>query len=327
MQRSRGTHAEKSRRASCSAARIAVVDQAIAIVIDPVACFHGRRGRLQTNFGAGIALHGARRANARKSRVACGSLVGKYLVDQLIAIIVDTIAAFGGRLFRHACRRNAIVASGHGDRTCAHAARHRSDVVVNDAIAIVILAIADFAPGRHVIQAIAQHPQIAQLFSGFADADIQRFRRSRVAILHDAVDTRATIVDHPVAIVINHSVADFDVRQSGLTRIFRAAGDHDLTSAYAAGLRRNAVVDLTIAIVVDVVACFGFGALSTAIDFDFVAILHPVGARRGDAFFIRAHAARTRRTIGAYLSVRTRLTRSSAAIGVGFRAVFDAVTA
>ena len=93
-----------------------------------------------------------------------------------------------------------------------------------------------------------------------------------------AVRTGTTIVDNAVAIFVEHPVAAFHAGILGRTWIFRATGDCDLASSNAAGLRRNAVIDKAIAVVVKVIACFRFGATSAAIDVDFVAILNAVGA-------------------------------------------------
>ena len=266
-------------------------------------------------------------ANPRKPRGTSRSHVGENLVDELIAIIVDAIADFLRGLSGYTRWRNPVLASGYGDLTRAHAARDGSNVIVDNPVAIVIETIAEFAHGRHVTDATPPHPEITQLLSDLASPDIQRFGGARVTALFRAVQTGTTIVDHPVAIFIDHSVADFDIRQSGLTRILRATGDRDLASSNAAGLRRNAVINHSIAVVVEVIACFGFGAMPAAIDFDFVGILLAVGTRRGNAFFIGADAARTRRSVGARLSVRTRFAGAPAAIDIGLRTVLGAVAA
>jgi hypothetical protein len=86
------------RTARNAAARIAVIDDAIAIVVEAVAYFRRRLRILIAHDAAIVARRRACGANALLTRIARISATWIAVVDSSIAIVVETIAHFDGRL-------------------------------------------------------------------------------------------------------------------------------------------------------------------------------------------------------------------------------------
>lgn len=202
--RSRRTNAGLTRRARNSTAGIAVVDAAIAIVIESVAHF---RARILISI-AHEHTHRARRrtggTNARLARVACYAAARVAVISRPVAIVIEAIASFGRR--KHRLRTNDRPGRTSGD---AGAAQSRQTVItrhtaagiafIDGAVAIVVDAVTDLGGG--VVVAIADNR------AGRTGRRSSRANTLLTGIASDAA-ARIAVVDGTIAIVIQ-AVTDF----------------------------------------------------------------------------------------------------------------------
>ena len=267
-----GAHALGAARARVAAPGHAVVDEAVAVVVDVVAGL--RRRELLTRAAAPRARSADLRtretgANARgpaRTRVAAPD---QSLVDLPIAVVVDVVAELGrGRARGHRADGARAVARAD-DAAGAHAgaralgAGHPEvrKALVAHAVAVVVLAVADLRRRDHLTRAGAPHARGAGLVARAADAHTRGARGPGVAAPDHA------LVDRTVAVVVD-VVAGLDAR-ADLTRAGAPAPDgaglrpggagahaRGATRAAVAGAR-EALVDEPVAVVVDVVADLG----------------------------------------------------------------------
>ncbi len=157
-----------------------------------------------TRAGLGARPAGARRTHGRRWRnVALARGIGRRLtagaVDGAVAIVVDAITGFGARIDRSDADDGTILAlfGAEGTRIdirCAARARCIGRVVVDDAVAIVVDAIARFGaridgPNAH------QHTVLTLLHAIFAGPD--------VGLSALRPNASGVVVDHAIAIVID----------------------------------------------------------------------------------------------------------------------------
>src|SRR5690606_37452744 len=206
----------RARSARDAAARIALVDRAVAIVVDAVADLgpgeHLTEARAELTAGAG--LHAGR---ARPSSDGAGwAVVARssereprlVLVDADVAVVVDAVAALRlhgpGRATHHravlARRHAARARAGHPGR--AHEARSRI-ALVDHAVAVVVDAVADLVRAlvRPLVAVVAVEPAAADADTmiitvhvhadALADGRALQLRKRRYKTHHEVEASRA----------------------------------------------------------------------------------------------------------------------------------------
>ena len=89
-----GTRSRQARGTCRASAGITIVDDAIAIVIQSVANFSGRRNRGHTRERSALTLERPRSTYAGLSRHTRAAAARIAFVDDAIAIVIDTVAKF-----------------------------------------------------------------------------------------------------------------------------------------------------------------------------------------------------------------------------------------
>jgi len=184
------------------------------------------------------------------------------IVDEEIAIVVDTVATFNRGLFRRARLRHAIDTRHNGRQARASATRGRSQILVRLTVAIVVEIVAYFRGRQNLAFAITPCSRDTRLQAGLAFTDADRGHAAGIArsgLAFDAAGTINAIVDFAVAVLIG-TITGFLKRIARLARRNRspdASFHHDLTSTLTACHARKAVVGLSVAIVVDSIAGLG----------------------------------------------------------------------
>src|SRR5207247_532398 len=129
----------------------AVVDEAVAVVVHPVACLGLRRdGALTRAPRAALTRLDTPDALAdpdRRRRAGIARLLRPFvartsLVDFAVAVVVEPVADLGHRGQWLARLHLTVFARLHGHLARALAARHRCEAIVDLAVAIVVLAVA-----------------------------------------------------------------------------------------------------------------------------------------------------------------------------------------
>ncbi len=138
-----------ARCAHHSAARIAIVRGAVAIIVEAVAEFRRRLRRLAARDRAIRANLGSGRANTGNTRRARIANRCRIIIDRAIAIVVEAIADFSARIripitHGHAARARRCSWRTHAE--LPRAAHHTATriAIVHGAIAIVVEAVAKF---------------------------------------------------------------------------------------------------------------------------------------------------------------------------------------
>lgn len=257
--RSRSAYTKLPRIAHHGSAGVAVIDGAIAIVIKTVADF-GRRGIVLIAYDrAAGTRRRARRTNTLLTGIAVRSAARIAIVDGSIAIVVQSVACFRARIRIAIAYDRAIGArcrswSTHtGLPRVAHHGAARV-AIIDGAIAIIIQSVADL--GAWIRITIAN------------DSTAGAGRRSRGAytklprVAHHRT-TGIAVVDNSVAIIVQ-AVASFGrwiVVAIAHNRAASTRRRSRRTNTWLTGIAVRAgagiaVVDGTIAIVIEPVACF-----------------------------------------------------------------------
>jgi hypothetical protein len=210
-----------------------------------------------------LAALGAVRARIAVARAAGYACPGDRIIDDAIAIVVYVIASLGLRIDVARARDYAVGALSRAQPTRrgrALAARlaNAGQVVVDDAIAVIILAIAGF--------------RLGVCCSATYDCPKRAYRFTFSALTNTAAAVTSyvvrEIVDEAVAVVVFAVTGFCDLRNTTGTHHRIGVSDCILCttgrSECAAVLQRttsfsqpsNVIVDLTVAIVVDAVASF-----------------------------------------------------------------------
>ena len=289
LEGSGSAYARKLRRARAAALRIAFIDGAIAVVVDVVAAFGCWKNRLHAGERSILTTENALRTGSLFACYGAGtSGTGIAFVGGAVAIVVQTVAGFGGRL-RVLCTSDiAAVARG---RTCgAHAklpgrAGHAAARVafVRLSVTIVVLAVADFGRWRDVGDAL-QCTARTNLRSG----------RTHARLSGDTIASTAGVIfiGRTIAIVVD-SVTNLGRWRAGRARLHlpaRTRRHGRRACAHAAGDRSEVVVDEQVAIVVDPIAGFGLRRKWRA------RLRHSIDARF-DGYETRTSAARDVRDV------------------------------
>lgn len=190
--------------ALCADTNGGIVDHAIAVIIDAIACFRLRIDGADANEAASLALE---RSEFARAHIGCSALRTNtcgHVVDGPIAIVVLSVARFRLRIdgsrtnqrstltqYRPELARERIVLPARNTRTLR--------VVVDGSIAIVIDSVAHFR-GR-IDGADARHLPILALHR-------PKTARSRAALATLRAYARDVVVDHAIAIVVD-SIACF----------------------------------------------------------------------------------------------------------------------
>lgn len=147
--RSRRTNARLSGATPEATARIAIVDNTIAVIVEAVASFGCWEYRLCTNDSPGRTGGDARTAQPGQTGITSDTAAGITFVDGAVAIIIDAVANLGRRIIvaiaddgaararRCSCRTSAQLTG------CAGIAA-AGVTIVDGAIAIVVEAVAYF---------------------------------------------------------------------------------------------------------------------------------------------------------------------------------------
>ena len=188
-------------------ARIILVHQAIAVVIDAVADLDGGGDLGHAADGARVADRLAQCAGARAARRAVAAGLRVAVVDGPIAVVIEAVAEFALR--KHsadAVREEAVGAAPLARRAGAHAERRRRTVVtgllnhkavgglVHRAVAVVVHAVAEFGFRRTRRNALNGRA-VADGSARPTDA-----RKARVAI---GVHAHRVVVHIAVAVVVD----------------------------------------------------------------------------------------------------------------------------
>ncbi len=272
------------------------VDGAVAIVVDAIARFGARIDGPNADDGPALALLGAVRTRENVRRAARARGIGRVVVDQAVAVVIDAVACFGAGIDGANADERAVL-------TLLHAIFTRPDVglsalntnarrvVVDDAVTIVIDAIARF--GLRIDGSNAhQTAGLALVRPVRTGSGVRR------AALRASSDGR--VVDDAVAIVVL-PVARFRLRveRADAHQVARLALDGSETAREGVALAaRNArtlrlVVDGAVAVVVDPVTRFRRGIDGSDADRLPILALHRAKrARRSSALSaLRAYAA------------------------------------
>jgi hypothetical protein len=257
------------RDAGLAGVRIAVVDFAVAVVVETVADFVRRLGvgdALRAGAGVhgvaeiGDALRGAGGADAESARLAVPAEALQAVVDVTVAVVVEPVAAFGRALelssTDHAPDFAAPVALAAG-ATVARVARltDHGHVFVDRPVAVVVQVVADLVAGDAVARA-HDHPGDTGLLAAAAFTDAGHDTRGASA--------GVALVDLAVAVVVR-LIAEFhaggevaDAPHAAGDAARRPAGTAPGFAGIAGGTALGvAVVDLPVAVVVEVVAELG----------------------------------------------------------------------
>ena len=221
-------------------------------------------------------------------------IVGQAFVDAAVAVVVDAVADLGRGVAGGAALHLAADAVLDHRLAGADAADRGAEALVRLPVAVVVLAVAGLGAGGDLAVARAEVAEHAGLGAAVADAHVLGRGRAGVTALGAAVHAVAAVVDHAVAVVVERAVADLAAGRAGGAALHLAADavlDGDLAGADAAGGGAEALVDGAVAVVVDAVARLGDGAGAAAVDAGLVAVLDAVGAGRGLAVAVDAHAA------------------------------------
>src|SRR5262249_39153106 len=149
----RGADAGEAGRARVAAARVVLVDRAVAVVVETVAHFRGRELLLHAVEHAVLADRGAGRAHAEKTGVARVAAARVAFIDEPVAVVVASVARFGGGLLErvaHGMSGGASAGAERADTGAAGVARgaEAGDVFVDHAVAVVVDAVANFSGRR-----------------------------------------------------------------------------------------------------------------------------------------------------------------------------------
>jgi len=257
-----GTWRWQSRSTRRATTRIAIVDGAVAIVVETVANLRRRLRRGYTLEHAILALVRPGTTNARHTRRAGSTTAGIVFVDRPIAVVIEAVANFVSRLLILIAYERAVHTHPGSRRAYAQIARcarrpSTRIVFVGLSVAIVVETIASFGLGQHVLIA-NDHAKRTGGRARCAHAEIARTAGLSAAGI--------TFVDLTVAIVV-FVIARLVGRLHGLNTneppILALVGPG---RTYARQRRRAgstalrvAFVDRTIAVIVDAVAAFGRG--------------------------------------------------------------------
>jgi len=252
--------------AAVIAARVALIDDAIAIVVETVA-------KLDRGLGQGntpeLSAHAARLANGTSAlQTSCARLatLRVALVDVAVAIVVEAVAELADRQIDGLALELAAGAGLGSERALAERptiARTSSFGValVDFEITVVVDAIAKLADRSHGPAAAAPSPTTATLLAVFARANSLGWWGTGITALLQPIDATATLVDRAITIVVV-AVAGLAARRSRQARDALAA----LTSCYdplaateAAGDAAEILVGGAVAVVVDAVAALLVG--------------------------------------------------------------------
>ena len=258
-----------------AAARVAIVDGAVAVVVEAIAELGGEREHLadaareaadRAGLNAGAADAHAR---GRGHAVVAGAgdrSAGRIFVGAAVAVVVEAIAALEARRPQRLADNAAGGADGGSLRADAlltgGAERARLGVsVVYRAVAVVIDAVAELGRERkHLAHAAAEVARVAALHAAAADANAGRCRNTVVAGAGDRI-AKVILVTKAVAIVVE-AVADLFVwqqkRQALESRRGADRGALGTDAELAGGAERAAfrvvVVDEAVAVVVEPIA-------------------------------------------------------------------------
>ena len=251
-----------------------LVDLSVTVVIQPVADLLTLRARLgvadHAMPGRGAHAHTVTLAGAGADRTG-GSEVHEALVDAAIAVVVPVIADLVVRWARLGTADHVgavFVARAHagaGAGTDAGGARgvEAGEAVVDDAIAVVVEAIADLGGGGAGLDGA---DDLGAIFAAGAHA-------VALAVAHAGDAHRAQGLEafvHGAVAVVVHPVADLRARLTGLgvtDHMVAGGGAHAYARAPAdAGAHRagpsetgEPIVDVAVAVVVEAVAELGLG--------------------------------------------------------------------
>lgn len=246
-----------------------IVFQTIAVIVETIAHFGARKDLRETlhlikfaTFAREIPLLADADAQElvvermARLRLIIGTLAPRDLVRQTIAIVIETVTNLAARndvrlaippestdtalqtrlAVRYAKRplRTAITFSllTFGTRTR----------IIHCAVAVVIkIVIAVFEVRKNLARAIAPHPVRTNLDARNAHADVARQRCAAVAILHLRIHAGATLVNQPIAVVVD-AVANLVRRRSHLGTLLRqtvhTCRQHHLARTHATFERR-----------------------------------------------------------------------------------------
>jgi hypothetical protein len=197
--------AKLARRAHQTTARIAIVNRTVAIIVDIIADFRSRHHARLAHEHPGDAFGFARTTKPGRSRHTIHPAFGIVIVDDSIAIVINVVTLFWRRILRDAYRRHpARIAVLDRHLTRAHSAGRFAKPVIDGPITIVIDPIAQFESGQYITD--ARSPLIrfrTRLHAVFARADFSRFRRSRITRVDRTLHARTSLVNLPIAIVID----------------------------------------------------------------------------------------------------------------------------
>ena len=179
-------------------ARIAIVDGAIAIVVETVAAFRIGENRLSTYERTSRTRRDARRTQSQLTRATRHAAARIALVDRTVAIIVETVANLDARVVV-AVARNATVRArrrtGRANAILACIARQTAAgiAIVHGTIAIVV-------------EAVARLGRCGRILIAHDAASRTRRRTRRANALQAGIarqpPTRIAVVDRAIAIVV-----------------------------------------------------------------------------------------------------------------------------
>ncbi len=251
------TGARVRRAALAAGAARAVVDNAVAVVVNAVAGFAGRVDRADTNQRARLALHRPKRAGEGIVLAAGNACSRRIVVDHAVAVVIDAVAGFRLRADRANAGKSAGLARNRSKFAGARVGRtalaaDSAGAVVDGAVAVVVDAIAGFRlriDGTHAGERAALALNRSELAGAY------------VGLTALAAGARRVVVDGAVAVVVD-AVAGFRLRIDSTHAIEHARlANHRskrARSVVALAARhtgtRRIVVYGAVAVVVDVVA-------------------------------------------------------------------------
>lgn len=256
MERATGAWPKLTRhRAGAATTRIAFVDDVVAIVVEAIADFIRRKHRLGTKQRPVLTLIGAGCANAEFTRNHAGH-ARRAFIRGAVAIVVDTIACFSLGHRRLLARDRTVAARTRPQGTSPLKPRHTrlaaaGIAIVDHAVAIVVLAVADFCSRHRIRFALERTGRAIERSLGTCTG--------QTSGAHDAA-TGVTFVGRVIAVVID-AVADFGHRHTWHTSLRNASGTSlhgHLTAAHTTRQRAQVIVDEKVAIVIDTIARFVF---------------------------------------------------------------------
>lgn len=274
IRRPHGARPGNSRRTRLTTSGIAIIGNAIAVVIETIADFRNGLHRGGTNERperAGLNPGSAKPGQWRHTRSAAAGIA---VVDHTVAIVVLIIAYLGRRCAWCARSGHTIHARLRRHATRADAARNGAETIVDGAVAVIVHVVADFE------LRCARYTCLRKTIDAIVD--------SLCALPRTATGLSQSIVLRPIAIVIE-TIAGFH-RRKHFARAAPPAAAHARLNAFfayadAVGPRRARITRLRRA----------FGTAAAFVRF----VDLPV------AIFIKTIALRSRRRPG-----RTRLRNS-----------------